>query len=380
MHRVAIALIVLSSSAFAAPFEKPLGAPRAFDGIRAGMAVADAKLAGWQPDASYKDGANRTRLVKDAGGGAKYYVLVAGDTVSRIGVEAPAQGLVPKLEKLWGKATRATNLASESLTSWSTASWRVDLACRGELCRLAFHEPLAPAFFGAAPQAPGALASLRPGMTKAELQKLSPRHLASDIPAGPEDVRVTVSLAKSGHVQGVVLAGLPANARALLDKAWGAATTTADGPTWFNADRGWRAVLHEDLALVQLTGYISAAKILGAGPGIALLAKPVLGAFREQILAAYPVQTRADGKKLVIELPPSEAGTGRVVVSFDTKNMRANKLAFELPYESEARRDELLKLMAMKWGTPANGAFPTKDVKISVADGANRLDLVIALP
>src|SRR5687768_5066695 len=95
--------------------------PNVFDGIRAGMLVSDAKLASWQPDASYKDAAKRTRLVKDAGDGAKFYVLLAGEVISRIGVEAPAKGLEPKLEKLWGAPATTTNLADEPLTTWTSA-------------------------------------------------------------------------------------------------------------------------------------------------------------------------------------------------------------------------------------------------------------------
>src|SRR5512139_3398903 len=203
--------------------------PSVFDGIRAGMTVGDAKLTSWQPDAAYQDAAHRTRLVKSAGDGARFYVLISGDVVSRIGVEVPAKGLVPRLEKLWGKSTVATNLANEAITTWSNGTWRVDVSCRGELCRMAFHEQLTAAFFGAQVQPPGVLAGLRPGMTRAELAQLSPRYLASDVPAGPEDVRVTVDIAKSGHVRAVNVTGLGDNARAILEEAWGKSLETDDG-------------------------------------------------------------------------------------------------------------------------------------------------------
>jgi hypothetical protein len=221
-------------------------------------------------------------------------------------------------------------------------------------------------------------------MSRDELAQLSPRHLATDIPAGPEDVRVTVDLAKSGHVRSVLVGGLPANARAILDKAWGNAVEGADGPEWFNPERGWRAVYMDSLQTVQLTGYIPATKILGGGPGIALFTKPLLGATRDQISAAYPM-TRVDGKKLVIELPPSEGGAGKVTLShFDGTSQRAKRLTMEVPYDTEARRDELLKLMTAKWGTPTPKAavlvFPTDKVKIEVTDGAKRLAVAIALP
>ena len=357
--------------------------PNVFDGIRAGMLASDAKLAAWQPDADYHDAAKRTRLVKDAGDGAKFYVLLSGDVVSRIGIEAPEKGLVPKLSKKWGAPQVTTNLANESVTSWSTAMWRVDLSCKGDLCRMAFHQPLTAAYFGAQVQPPGVLAGLRPGMTNTDLAQLAPRYLAPDVPAGPEDVRVTVDVAKSGHVRSVMLAGLPSTARAVLEKAWGKSADSDDGRVWFNAERGWRAVLVENLGALQFTGYIPASKILGGGPGIQLLTKPLLGTTREQITAAYPTMTRVSGKHLVIELPPSEGGTGRLVLAFD-QPQRARKMTIELPYDTAARRDELLKLMSTKWGTPtpksATLVFPTDKVKIEVTDGAKRLDVSIALP
>jgi hypothetical protein len=357
--------------------------PNVFDGIRAGMLASDAKLASWQPDAAYKDAANRTRLVRDAGDGAKFYVLLHGDVISRIGVEAPAKGLQPRLEKLWGAPVVETNAANEPITTWKSSSWRVDLSCRGELCRMAFHQPLTAAFFGGQAQPPGVLAGLRPGMTRAEVAQLAPRYLTSDVPAGPEDVRVTVDMAKSGHVRSVLLGGLPANARAILEKAWGASAESADGRVWFNPERGWRAELVDSLQTLQLTGYIPASKILGGGPGIALFAKPVLGATRDQIAASYPTMVKSAGAKLVIELPPSEGGVGRLVLAFD-QTQRAKKLTMELPYDTEARRDELLKLMTAKWGTPTPRSavlvFPTSQVKVEVTDSAKRLDVSIALP
>ncbi len=357
--------------------------PNVFDGIRAGMLAADAKLTAWKPDADYTDAAKRTRLVKDAGDGAKFYVLLSGDVISRIGIEAPAKGLVPKLQKKWGAPAVATNLANENITSWSTALWRVDLSCKGELCRIAFHQPLTAGFFGAQVQPPGVLAGLRPGMSKTDLAQLAPRYLASDVPAGPEDVRVTVDVAKSGHVRSVLVGGLPDNARAVLEMAWGKSAESDDGRVWFNPDRGWRAVLVENLGALQFVGYIPAAKILGGGPGIQLLSKPLLGTTREQIAAAYPTMTRTSGKHLVIELPPDEGGTGRIVLAFD-QTQRARKMTIELPYDTTERRDELLKLMSTKWGTPtpksATLVFPTYKVKIEVTDGAKRLDVSIALP
>ncbi|MDQ3366892.1 MAG: hypothetical protein M3680_15830 [Myxococcota bacterium] len=388
-------VLVFATAVSAAPaFDKRLAPPKVFDGIRAGMTVTDAqaRLGTFAPDAAYQDAARRTRLVKDAGDGATYYVLVKGEVIARIGIEAPERGLVPRLAKLWGAPLRTTNLANEEVTSWTGADWRVDLSCRHTLCRMAFHQALTPAYFGATVQPPGALAGLRPGMTRDEVAQLSPRHLAGDVPAGPEDVRVTVDLVKSGHLRSVLVGGLPAGAGALLEMAWGTAAPAADGSlVWFNPDRGWRAVYNEGLHSVQFSGYVPATKLLGAGPGIALLAKPILGATREQILAAYPL-FRADRKQLTLALPPTEGGIGNVDVSFDSRSQRVTRMAIQLPYDSTARRDELIKLMAAKWGTPQEQlqggikvlAFPTDKITIIASQTtmgtAPALELVLRLP
>lgn len=384
--------LALTAAAAAAPsFERTPAPPRVFDGIRAGMSVIDARpaLAAFQPDAAYKDAVQRTRLVRDAGDGAKYYVLVKGEVVSRIGVEAPARGLVSRLEKLWGRAAQTTNIGNEPITFWQRAGWRVDLSCRGELCRMAFHQPLTAAYFGTTVQPPGVLAGVRVGMTRDALAQLSPKHLASDVPAGPEDVRTTVEVTRSGHVQSVLVGGLPHDARAVLEQAWGAGTPVDGGAVWFNPDRGWRAQYSAPLQALQFTGYVAGTKLLGPGKGIALLAKPILGATRAQVAKAYP-GVKADGKKLVFALPPSEAGMGKIEVShFDATTQRAKRVALSLPVDSPARRAELVQLMAAKWGTPAvktvggiaTRVFPTgATLAIELTETPATLELVLKLP
>ena len=379
-----VCLLFVTSSAAAAPaFQKQPVPPRVFDGIRAGTPIADAAsaLATFAPDPTYRDAANRVRLVKDAGHGAKYYVLVKHEVVSRIGIEAPARGLEARLVRLWGDPVRTKNLADEVLTSWSGAGWRADLSCRESLCRMAFHQPLTAAFFGNAAAAPGVLASLRPGTPRDAIAKLAPRHLSNDIPAGPEDVRITLDF-ETTYLASVVIGGLPANTRPLLDAAWGQALVSDRGPVWFNPALGWRAVYLESLQSVHLTPYMPAAKLLGAGPGIAVLAKPILGATREQITAAYP-QFRADNKTLRLALPPMEGGTGAVTASFDPKTRRVNRLSIELPFDTTARRDELVQLMTAKWGKPTQKAnvlaFPTGKLRIEARDTGSRLELLLSL-
>src|SRR5215213_1272844 len=104
MAALGICLIASAPASAAPTFTKAIAAPSALDGVRAGMTLDEAKAAllSYKLDDTYKDGANRKRMIKDAGNGAKYYALLAGNVVARIGIEAPEPGLVAKLTKLWG--------------------------------------------------------------------------------------------------------------------------------------------------------------------------------------------------------------------------------------------------------------------------------------
>ena len=374
-----VCVVMSATAAVAAPFEaKPLP-PRALDGVRAGMPVAEAKakLAAFKPDPAYRDAAQRQRLIKDAGGGARYYVLVKGELVSRIGIEAPEAGLVPKLTRLWGKPARGENPASESLASWRAAGWRVDLACRQHVCRIAFHQELTAAFFGTRVAPPGMLAALHPG---ASADELATHHAGTgELPLGPEDVRAAIETDTEGRLRGILIAGLPVETPALLERAWGAATRTARGPTWFDPEHGWRARYDESLQALELTGYLPARVWLGAGVTIAALPAPVLGATRAQLTAKYPL--RGD----TIALPPIEDGVRSTTakVTFDQGTDRVSSLKIDLPFEGSARRDELVKLLEAKWGAARrNGSalvFPAKGLQIVVREAQSSLQLLLAL-
>jgi hypothetical protein len=372
-----IVCVLISSTAAAAPFEtKPLP-PRALDGVRAGMSLADAKLTTFKPDPAYRDAAQRQRLIKDAGGGARYYVLVKGEIVSRIGIEAPEAGLVSRLTRMWGKPARGENPASESITSWRATGWRVDLACRERVCRIAYHQELTAAFFGTRVAPPGMLATLRPGAPADELAKL--RAGSGELPLGPEDVRAAIETDAEGRLRGILVAGLPVNTPALLERAWGTATRTARGLIWFDPQHGWRARYDDSLQAIELTGYLPARAWLGAGITIAALPAPVLGATRAQLTAKYPL--RGD----TIALPPIEDGVVATTakVTFDQGTKRVSQLAIELPFEGPARRDELVKLLEAKWGAARrNGTalvFPAKGIHIIVREVQSSLQLLLKL-
>jgi len=385
--RVALPIVCLvSTAALAAPsFERTLAPPRAFDGIRAGAALDSAKtpLAKFRDDAAYSDAMGRHRLVRDAGDGALYYVLVENDVIARIGVEAPAAGLEARLAALWGAPAHAENAAHESVTSWSDSAHRVDMACREARCRLAFHELLGAAFFGTEVAPPGELARVRPGMSRDDVRAVAPHHAGGGVvPVGYEDVRTSLDFDATGRVRDVMIGGLPASGRALLERAWGKAAETPRGLLWLGTG-GWRAIYDETLRTLQLAGYITAAQLLGPGPGIAALPRPVLGATPDQVAAAYPTFHAS-----TIDLPATEAAALATPVALDVTAGRVTGVTIPLAFDSPARRDELLALLAAKWGKPVHRtdagariyAYPVPRLAIEARERPGVLELRLRLP
>jgi len=352
----------------------------ALAGIRVGMTLdqANPALSSFVVDDTYKDAASRTRMIKPAAGGAKYYVLLSGNVVSRIGIEATEKGLVAKLTRQWGKPATAVNAASEGITSWRGAEWRVDVACRQTLCRLAFHHSLTPKFFGSAVAPPGALASVKLGMTREQIDRLFANGV--EVPAGPEDVRLSVDVGTDGRVRSVVIAGLPANAGEHLNAAWGPATAVDAKPTWFNPSTGWRARYDQTLQLVQLTEYMPVMSLLGAGDKLAL---PLIGLTQEQLAKVYPrLQTSKVGTQ--VALPPTEFASALTTIglSFDPRTGKTAVAVFAIPFDTLAHKDLLVKVLEAKWGKGQEKlergqrvmTFPAAKTRVQVlVDRANEL-------
>jgi len=377
---------LLSTAALAAPsFERSLAPPHAFDGIHAGAALDSAKtpLAKFRDDAAYSDAMGRHRLVRDAGDGALYYVLVENDVIARIGVEAPADGLEARLAALWGAPAKIQNAAHEAVASWSDGARRVDMACRETRCRLAFHELLGAAFFGTDIAPPGELARVRAGMSRDEVRAVAPHHAGGAVvPAGYEDVRTSLDFDAGGRVRAVMVGGLPASGRALLERAWGKATETPRGLMWLGAG-GWRAIYDETLRTLQLAGYVPAAQLLGSGPGIAALPRPVLGATPDQLAASYPTF-----HSTTIDLPATEAAAFATAVALDFTKGHVTGVTIPLAYDSPARRDSLLALLRSKWGKPVQRAdagaqiyaYPVPRLVIEAHERPGVLELRLRLP
>ena len=380
MAVVGLSLTSVASAKEPSLFATTVEPSEAFTGIRVGMTLDDAKLAlrSFEADVTYKDGANRKRLIKPASGDAKYYVLLAGNVVSRIGIEAPQKGLVAKLTKQWGKPAKAVNAASEGITSWGGTEWRVDVACRQTLCRLAFHNSLTAQFFGGEVAPPAALSSVKLGMTRDQIDGMFAS--GDEVPAGPEDVRLSVDIGTDNRIRSIVIAGLPANAGELMNAAWGPATAVDARPTWFNPRTGWRARYDQTLQVVQLTEYMPVMSLLGQGDKLAL---PLIGLTQDQLAKVYPkLQISKVGTH--VALPPTEFATALTTIglSFDPHTGKTSGAVFAIPYDSLAHKDLLVKVLEAKWGKGREQiqrgqrvmTFPAAKTRVQVlVDRANEL-------
>jgi hypothetical protein len=345
---LAVAVAISTGSSAATPtalFDKSMSPPAALDGIHVGMArsqIAKA-MSTFTRDEQYRDAAKRERYIANVDG-AKVYVLFSNDVVARIGVEAPATGLVAKLTSLWGTPLQRTNLANEGLVSWRTGGTRVDVACRESLCRLAYHRELGAAFFGNAVGAPGSLASLPIGTARDKVPAIYAS--GAEVPAGVEDIRVVVDV--DDRVNGFRIVGLPPTAGDALAAAWGAPVIIESQPTWFSPQRGLRARYSASLGVVQIAEYMPLAALLGQGDRIAL---PVLGLTAKQLSSTYP-KFRATQGGGTITLPPTELASAptMIVTAIDPASGEVARAAFAVPFVSAANKAAVVAVLEAKWG------------------------------
>lgn len=294
-------------------------------------------------DEQYRDAAQRERYIANVAG-AKAYVLFSNDVVARIGIEAPAAGLIDRLTSLWGAPSKGTNLANEGLVSWRAGGTRVDVTCRESLCRLAYHRELGAAFFGTTVAAPGSLASLALGTPRAKVPAIYANN--AEVPAGVEDVRVVVDTGE--RVTGFRIVGLPPTAGDVLAAAWGAPIVVDSLPTWFAPHRGLRARYDARLGVVQIAEYMPIAALLGPGDTIAL---PILGSTEKQLAATYPKFRAAPGGG-TITLPPTELATAPTMigVAIDPSNGAVARAMFAVPYATAANKTAVVAVLEAKWG------------------------------
>ncbi|MEO8551734.1 MAG: hypothetical protein ABI678_17275 [Kofleriaceae bacterium] len=256
--------------------------------------------------------------------------------------------------------------------TWTGTSWRALLQDDGAATELEFWPAMTPAFWAAPGAPPVALAKVKPGMTKHQLEELVPITVTRS-GRFVED-KTTVHFDgedKPGGLAEITMFLGADHARATLLKAWGPGAVDAEEAgmrkdfvarhLWFDPATGWRAILHEakvdgvslterhhdDMLIFQ--PYVTIATLLGDGPELAVLASSPFGKTIEELATSYPGMPSN-----VLTLPPTELSrrTTAVFVLDDKAKVDTVRVVMDYAVEGQAA---LKTAFDRKWGAPKPG-------------------------
>jgi hypothetical protein len=252
--------------------------------------------------------------------------------------------------------------------TWASEStgWKVKLDCMERNCLVEYtpYHALTAEFFGPHVVPPGDLAKLRIGMPLAEAKALAPGPVSvrAGLVTKYDGVREFVAVDdKLATVRSIYL-NLPEHAEDLIAEAWGAgaAATMPVGTAvkvWPDPETTWRATLRPALGHSRdlvFDNYIPATALFGDQPdSLEALPEPVLGRSIDDVKRAYKDQISAQGRNLVITLPPTEWDRFNTRITLGVSGGRVRELGFAVPWKPHpAARDTLLDLFKAKWGLP----------------------------
>ena len=232
-------------------------------------------------------------------------------------------------------------------------------------------KPLTVEFFGKVVAPPAILAPFKPGMPVAEAKKLSADHWLPQDSIEVEGIKAMWDDQKNQTEVGDTLIELPLDKMALVAQAWGPGVEAKRGGNqvtiWRNPETGIRAELSVSFnkanGELRFSPYYPLAKILGDGPTIAFLPKPILGQTLDQVKAAYP--ELVDGKYIMMPLTDfafSGTNTGDALY-FDPSDGSGPIVSYmiSLPIKNYPPfKDELLALFEKKWGKAKPGKPPNQ--------------------
>lgn len=212
--------------------------------------------------------------------------------------------------------------------------------------------PITAALFGKTVAPPGVLGTLKRGMPSDEAETtLGKANEASEI----EGIHWWMGLPKDGKLDDI-LVEFPAAKKGVVAEAWGAGQDTDRGghpvTVWFNPETGIRAALSDDgkEATLRFEEYTPLKKLLGEGPAVAALSKPIVGLTQAELGKAYPELADKDGH---LSLPSTEweFGSGITVSPYPLEGP-IESVAFSIPYKKgdDASKAELLATLEAKWG------------------------------
>lgn len=353
----------IDASYFGNAVEPPKGLAK----LRPGMTLDEAKATA----PGLKEGKDRDEgdwLLDSGNADLKLVVELDDGRVDRLVVKANTTKLEPVLTKAWGAGTKEVDKYSQDeQTVWLNAAgqWKAELRCLERMCFLDFdsYRPLAADWFGKTPVPPGSYAKLKVGMPAAEAATVLGDKLPTEkyVDAGPDDVSIIAQTSKEGFVTSVRLM-TPADAKPLLEKAWGpglVAKDSIDKPltVWLDEATGWRATWEDqpigDSGSLSFDNYLSLPALIGAGPAdFAALAPAGIGATADELAKAYGAMWNAEDK--AIDLRPTAWGSmwTRVHVDFDDAG-KAVAFRFGIPYEGHApAKDQILAALEARFGKP----------------------------
>ncbi len=360
--------------------------PRGLAQIAPGMSVADAKkrVPGLREDSR----GVREQLVVDSGvSDVRLEVRVDGGTVASILAIVQGQGARALLTRAWGEPQITRDSLGQPEVTWASEStgWKVKLDCLERNCFLEYlpYHVLTQDFFGAHVVPPGDLARLRIGMKLGEARKLAPGvvDVRSGIATGVDGVRQFVAIDdKLGVVRAIYL-NLPPRAEDLIAEAWGRGTPATEPVgknvlVWPDPTTGWRATLRPALGAshdLAFDNYLPAAQLFGEQPDV-LDAVPVLGKTVEEVKQTYKEDVVAQGRDLLLALPPTEWERASTKITLGVHAGRVRELAFAIPFKANpAARDALFDLFTHKWGTPRRTEDDGRQVYV-FRDGQPRVE------
>lgn len=333
MRALCLALAVVACKEPTAPrefFGKHVVPPMDLDRVRPGMTQAEAQAA--LP--TLKKRSHKEDILELPTGVRDVELLVQGDPVSRI--------------VAYVKPPLVTHLRQELMDDWKGeqtpdhfrgASWIADLRTFGESAELEFWPKIEmKKMFGGGPATlPAALARVKPGMMKHEIESVLPP-LAAKLHELPEE-RTEFTLYGEDDPSGLASLAIYLNFdhRDELLALWGPGEVGKDSDpqphethTWFSPATGWRATYTimrkgEMVGTVERSEdrldyerYIPINTLLGDGPELAMLASSPWGKTPADVAKDFP---SLHGASQSLTLPPTEAGsrTGFFVLDGDGK-------------------------------------------------------------
>lgn len=370
MRRLMLLAIAACNSAPAATSDfwgPTIEPPRGLAQLAPGMSVAEAKRLVPALHEPKRQGV-RDELIVDSGvSDVKLTVRVEAGTVSGIVAIVQGQSVRDVLTRAWGLPEITRDPLGQPEVTWSSESsgWKVKLDCMERNCVVEYmpYRVLTAEFFGPHVVPPGDLAKLRIGMPIAEAKQLAPGPVSvrAGIATKYDGVREFVALDdKAATVRSIYL-NLPPNAEELITQAWGAPTEInivgKQVDVWPDPETLWRATLRPALGKSQdlvFDNYIPAVALFGDQPDtLEALPEPVLGRTVEEVKAAYKESVTAQGKNLVITLPPTEWDRFATRITLGTSGGRVREIEFSVPWKPNPKaRDTLLDLFKAKWGLP----------------------------